>query len=136
MLRTIIDCDNRNDAPLLNAHIQEAIHKSITEEESDAHNITSDAQNVTADTFIQTPNTQRNNVNTILTSEKLDKSDELAETLKYLTINDAEYYVSDSANANDTKGDLTSDLKTVTHTSDGKKRKVTDIRNGICSKNY
>ena len=45
----------------------------------------------------------------------------LPETLKVLTINDSLYY--------DSKGDPASDPKTVTHNSDGKKRKVTDTRN-------
>ena len=49
----------------------------------------SDTNNVTSDTFRHTSNTQRENANAIFTSEKLDKSDELADTLKYLTINDA-----------------------------------------------
>ena len=87
-----------------------------------------DAHNVTADNFSQMSNTLRENANAILTSEKLDKSDELAETLKDLTINNAEYYVSNSANVNNAKGNPVRYLKTVTHTSDGKKRKVTDTR--------
>ena len=37
------------------------------------------------------------NTNKIFTSEKIDKSDELADTLKDLKINDAEYYVPNSA---------------------------------------
>ena len=65
-----------------------------------------------------------------MTSEKLDKSDALAETLKELTINDDGYYASDSANANDAIGDPASDPKKVTHTSDGKKIKVKDTSNG------
>ena len=56
----------------------------------------------------------------ILTSEKRDKSDTLAEMLKGLTINDAGYYESDPANANDTKGDPASDPKVCTHATDGK----------------
>ena len=48
-----------------------------------------------------------------------------------LTINDAEYYVSESANMKDAKGDPASDPNTVTHTSNGNKRKVTDTSNGI-----
>ena len=39
--------------------------------------------------------------------------------LKDSTINDAEYYVSNSANANDAKDDPASDTETVTHTSYG-----------------
>ena len=89
----------------------------------------SDAENVTADTFSHTSNTQIDNANAIFTSEKLDKSDELADKLKDLTINDAQYYVSNSATANDAKGDPASDPKTVTHTSDGK-GKVMDTING------
>ena len=64
-----------------------------------------DARNITADNFSQTFNTQRENANAILTSEKLVKSDELAERLNFLRINDAEYYISDSVNTNDAKGD-------------------------------
>ena len=71
-----------------------------------------------------------------MTSEKLDISDDLAETLKYLTIKDAEYYISDSVNANYEKCDPASDLETVTHTSDGKKIEVTDSSNGILKKIY
>ena len=100
------------------------IHKVIAEEESYAHNIT-------ADTFSHTSNTQRENANVILTSEKLDKSDDLAETLNYLTINDAEYYVSDSENANDSKDNPARYPKTVTHTSDKKKRRVLYTSNRI-----
>ena len=72
----------------------------------------------------------------ILTSEKLDKSDDLEETLKDLKINDADYYESDSANGNDAKGDPESDPKTVNHTSDGKKRKVADTSNRILQKTF
>ena len=83
------------------------------------------------DTFSHTYNTQRDNANAVLTNEKLDKSGDLAEMLKDLTINDVEYYVSSSENTNDTKGCPASDPKTFTHTSDGKKIKVTDTSNGI-----
>ena len=86
-MRTTTYFNNRNDAPLSNEQIQEAMHKLISEEEVDAHNIT-------VDTFSQKSNTQRDNANTILTREKLDKLDGLVEKLKDLTINDTEYYVS------------------------------------------
>ena len=75
MYETLIDYNDRNDALLSNEKTWQEIHKVISEEESDAHN-------VTVDTFSQTPNTQRDNANTILKSEKLDKLDTLAETLK------------------------------------------------------
>ena len=93
-----------------------------------SHNITSDAHNATVDTLSQTSNKQRKNTNVILTSDKLDKLDEPAETSNESKTNDAGYYVSDSAYMNDAKGDPASDPKTVTHTSDGKE-KVTDTSN-------
>ena len=48
--------------------------------------------------------------------------------LEDLTINDAEYYVSNSATFNNAKEDPASDPKTVTHTSD-RKGKITDTSN-------
>ena len=74
-------------------------------------------------------NKQRGNTNAILISQKVDKSYKLSETLKYLTIKDAEYYRSDLATINDTKVDPESDPKTVTHNIDKNKRKVTDASN-------
>ena len=56
------------------------------------------------DTFSHTPvtpNAQGESENTILTSEKRNKSDALVETLKGLTINNAKNYVSYSENANE-----------------------------------
>ena len=53
----------------------------------------SDANNVTADTLSHMSITQIENKNVIFTSEKLDKLDQLADTLKYLAINDDDYYV-------------------------------------------
>ena len=53
-----------------------------------------DANNVTVDTFSHMPNTQRDNANTIFTSEKLDKSDDLADALENFTINNTKYYAS------------------------------------------
>ena len=47
-------------------------------------------------------------------SEKLDKLDALAETLKGYKINNAGYYASDSANKNDAIGNPESNPKTVT----------------------
>ena len=66
----------------------------------------------------------------ILTREKLDKLDALSETLKWLIINDAGYYESDSANANDTKGNTESNPEISNHTSDINKMKVTYTSNG------
>ena len=95
----------------------------------------SDVNNVTSDTFSHTPNTQRENANVIFTSEKLDKLDELEDTLKDFTINNAKYYASNSATASDAQGDLTRNLKTVTHTSN-RKEKLTDTSNGNFEQNY
>ena len=62
----------------------------------------SDANNVTADTLIHTTNTQRENTNAIFTSEKLDKSDDLADALKDFKINHSGYYASNSVTVSDT----------------------------------
>ena len=70
------------------------------------------------------------------TREKLYRSDVLAETFKELTINDTGYYESDSANTNEAKGNPVSNLKTVTHTSDGNKRNFMNTRNGDFRKKY
>ena len=53
----------------------EAIHK-VVEGES-----ISDANNIDADTFSHASNTQRENANSIFTSEKLDKSDDLVDAI-------------------------------------------------------
>ena len=82
------------------------------------------------DTFYQSPvmpNTQGENVNAIMTSERINDSDALSETLKGLTINDDEYYHSGK---NDAEGHPASDPKVAAHTSDGKKRTFTDTSNG------
>ena len=123
ILSTITDCNDCKNEQLSNEKIREAIHK-VMEYES-----ISDYNNITADTFSHTPNTQRENTNAIFTSEKLDKLDEMEDTLKDLTINNAEYYASNSATASDAQGDLTRDPKTVTHTSN-RKEKVTGTSNG------
>ena len=77
MFRTITDFNDRNGAPFSNENIRDAIHRVIAKEEAGDHKITSDSHNITVDTFSQTPNTQRENKNTIFTSEKRDKSDAL-----------------------------------------------------------
>ena len=84
MYKTLVDYNERNDAPVSNEKIQQEMRKLITKEEADARNITSDAHNTTADNFCQTPvtpNTQGKNENAILTSERLNNLDALSETL-------------------------------------------------------
>ena len=49
--------------------------------------------------------------------------------LKDFTTNHVKYYVSNSATASDTQGDLTHDPKTVTYTSN-EEEKYTDSSNG------
>ena len=94
----------------------------------------SDANNVTADIFSHTSNTQRDNANAILKSENQDKLEKLAEMLLDLTINNAEYYASNSDTASDAQGDLTRDTNTVTYTRNGKE-KVTNTSNGNFEQN-
>ena len=53
----------------------------------------------------------------IVTTVKIEKLDELVDTVKNLTINDAEYYDSNTATASDAQGNLTIDPEIVTHAS-------------------
>ena len=108
--KTLTDYNYLKNTTLSNAKIQEAIRKFM-EEDSIA-----DVSNVTADTFIHVSNTKINNANAIFTSKNIDKSDELVDAIKDLTINDAEYYESNTETANDAQGDLTCNQETVTHT--------------------
>ena len=87
------------------------------------------ANNVTVDTFNHTSSTQRDNENAIFTSEKLDKSDELVDAVNNLTVNEAEYYESNTETTSDTQGDLTRNTETVTCASNMNKT-VTHTRNG------
>ena len=80
----------------------------------------SDANNLTADEFSHASKTQRENTNALFTSEDLDKSDDLANALKDLTIIDAAYYESNSAATSDKQGDSTRYPDTATHTSNEK----------------
>ena len=71
MYQTLVDYNERNNAPLYNETIRQSIRKFMADEEVDAHNITLDSHNVTVDTFCQShvaPNTQGENENVIFTS--------------------------------------------------------------------
>ena len=81
-----------------------------------------DTNHVTTGTLSHTSNTQRENASAIFTSEKLDKLDDLDDALKELKINDAKFYVSNSATASDAQGDITCNPNTFTHTSNSKNR--------------
>ena len=126
---TLTDYNKRNNTSLSNDKTGEAMHK-IMEEESIL-----DANNINVDTFSHMSNTKRQNTDAIFTGEKLDKPDDLADELKYLTINGAGYYISNSVSANDIHGNLTRNLKTVTHTSK-RKEKIRTLSTGIWNKNY
>ena len=76
-----------------------------------------DANNITADTFSHVSNVYRENENKIFTSEKIDKSDELVDAVKNLTINNAKYYESNTVTVSDTQGDLACNPETINHTS-------------------
>ena len=69
---------------------------------------------------VMRPKTKRENAKKIFTSENINKSDELVDTVKNLTINDAEYYESNIATGSDAQGGLTRNPETVNHTSKGK----------------
>ena len=76
-----------------------------------------DADNIPADTFSHTSSSQRENANTIFTSEKLEKPDELVDVVKKLKINNAKYYESNTEITSETQDNLTSYPGAVTHTS-------------------
>ena len=130
MLDTLVDYNDLQNAPFLNKKLRQSISKVMAETKEKEHNIIPDDNNVTMDTFCQSPittNTQRENADTIFTSERIITSDILSETLKgltlYSTINESSYYNSDKDDAERyTKSDPLVD----THTGDGNKRKVTD----------
>ena len=71
-------------------------------------------------TFSHASNKHRDNANMIFTSQKLDKLGELVDVVNILTINDTEYYESNTATTSDSQGNLTRNPETVTHTSNEK----------------
>ena len=113
--------NDRNDAPLSNAKIQEVILKVMMEDEEES---TTDANNITADEFSHGSSSKRENEEAIFISEKLDKSDELVDEINKSTINNSGYELN-KATASEAQGNLTSYLETVNQTS-----------NGILTKNY
>ena len=101
MFNTLTYYNDRNNAPLSDANIQEAMRKVIEEEPI------TDANNLIVDKFSRASNTQRENENTIFISKKLDKLDGIVDALMILTISDAEYYESNTATASDSQSNLT-----------------------------
>ena len=99
MLETLVDYNYRNNASLYNENLQQAISTVMAEQEAEECNVIFDTNNVTMDNFCQSPvttNTEGENANAILTSERRNNQDVLAETLKGLTIdstmNNSAYY--------------------------------------------
>ena len=74
-----------------------------------------DAKKVTADMFSHAFSSQRENSNTIFTSEKLEISDNLVNAINNLTINDSGSELN-TATASAVQGDLMSVPDTITHT--------------------
>ena len=122
------DCHN---APLSNEKLRQAVSTVIVETEEEERETKLNVNNVTMDTFIQSPvttYTQRNK--TDVPNERQISLDILAEMIKGFkgltlqsTMNYSAYYHSDE---NDAKSDPKSDELVDTHSSDGKKRRVTD----------
>ena len=75
-----------------------------------------DANNVISDALIHASSSPKENADTIFTSDKLDKSDKLVNTLNNLKINDARHELK-KFTTNDKQGNLTSNPDTVTHAS-------------------
>ena len=78
-----------------------------------------DANNITADAFSHVYSSKRENTNMVFTTEELEKLEKLVGAVNNLTINDAKYNESNTATVNDAQVNLTSNLETVTHTSNG-----------------
>ena len=131
MLEILIDHNDRHNVTLSNEKLQQAVSIVMAEMEEEECDAKRNTNNLTMDTFIQSPvatNTQRKIAN--VPNERQISSNILAETIKgfkRLTlqskIKNSVYYHSDKNNA---ESDPKSDQVVATHTSDRKKRKVTD----------
>ena len=88
LINTITDFINNNNLTLSKANIREAILQVTMEDEEEP---ITDANNVTADTLNGASSSQRENLNAILTSEKLEKSVKLVDAINNLTINEVSY---------------------------------------------
>ena len=99
---TITIFNDNNKSTFSKVNIQESILKVVVEDEEES---IMDSNNVTADAFIHASSSQRENVGTIFTSEKLDKSYKIVGAINNLTINDARYELNKST-ASDAQGNL------------------------------
>ena len=107
MFENLVDYNDRNNAPLSNEKLRQAISKVMAETEAEERNVILDANSVAMDTFCQSPvttNTQGENLNAILTSEGIN--------------------ISDAFRKNYAEGDAASNPKVATHTSYRKKIKL------------
>ena len=55
MLETLVDYNDRNNAPLSNEKLWQSISKFMSETEAEERNIISDSNNMTMDTVCQSP---------------------------------------------------------------------------------
>ena len=77
-----------------------------------------DSNNINSDVFIHAYSSQIENLDAIFTSDNLDRSNEPVNAINNLKINNARYELK-TTTTSDAQGNLTSDLDTVTHTSNG-----------------
>ena len=85
---TLTNFNDKNNTPLSNVNIKEAILIFMREDEEGA---ITDTSNVTADICSLASRSQRENPNAIFASEKLEKSDDLVDTVKDTTIEKVRY---------------------------------------------
>ena len=111
----ITNFNDNNNTSLSNAKIQEAVMR-VTREDKEGE--ITDANNVTNDTWSLVSSSQRENLNAMFTSEKLEKSDELVDAVKNMKMNDVGYELNTTTKS-DAQVNITSNLDTVTHTING-----------------
>ena len=132
MLETLVDYNDRNNAPLSKEKILQAVSRVMAETEGEECDSERNANNVTMDIFFNRypimTNTQGEIAN--VTNERQISLNILAETIKGFngltiqsTINDSLYYDSDE---DDAESDQKSDSLVATHTSDRNERKIND----------
>ena len=96
-------------------NIQEEILRVMIEDEEES---LMGANNVNFDAFSHASISQRENLDTIFTSENLEKLDELINAINNLIINDAIKELN-TATTSDAQGNPMNDPDTVNHTSNG-----------------
>ena len=111
----ITNFNDNNNTSLSNAKIQEAVMR-VTREDEEGE--ITDANNVTNDTWSLVSSSQRENLNAMFTSEKLEKSDELVDAVKNMKMNDVGYELNTTTKS-DAQVNITRNLDTVTHTING-----------------